>query len=141
MVLLATATVDSVDALEDLAHHAPAQGDHAALLVTSYTSGDGGYRLHAADGPLDGWIETPADSVGRRLVVGEFDGAPRPDALILSSDLHGLVGADPWPPPLNLVFEDDAFIGELIAVGDLNEDGIDDLAYASGPLVLLLSNP
>lgn len=52
------------------------------------------------------------------------------------------VGADGMVAARNLVCGDACNVGELIAVSELNRDpNLGDLAYASGPLVLLLSNP
>jgi len=127
-----------VDSFLDLALLAPANATRPAILFTSNT------HLMSIDVEAGGDFAPPAvlgDKSGWRILLGNFDGGPRPDALVMEPGIRALVGADPWPSPLVFVGSNGDSLSNLAAVGDFNEDGVDDVAYAAGSLVLLLSDP
>ena len=138
-------SLDFDGSLLDLGILAPAKGARPSVLVTTYTSMIG-YRLYALDvdeGGLLGDFAVVPEIGGKTLALGGFDGAPRPDVLTFGAEIVALLGQEPWPAAAPIaVGEADPLQGNL-AVGDVNEDGIDDVVFSEGdvPLRLLRSAP
>lgn len=122
----------------------PAKGERPAALVTT-SKANVGHRLEILAIEDDGTLaapETHPAGEAEYLAVGRFDGAPRPDVIAVGyPDVSAILGEEPWPPFSKIFAESPDYAQSHLAVGDINEDGLDDVVIPEYAPFLLLSNP
>ncbi|MCA9657789.1 MAG: VCBS repeat-containing protein [Myxococcales bacterium] len=118
--------------------------DPAYLFVTAFTYDAKQWSLLGLEidedgglGPIEVVVE---DASAAEVVLGRFDGGLRWDAMLLSPpELRAILEVNLDPPPPAVAAEGSfALPYERVPVGDLNEDGVDDVVFGNG---VLLSNP